>query len=672
MIKMKVINFNTVNFVEKVKALKWNYYYYYYYRKLSTEASSVLLTEKTAENSNINLNLKSENKLKIENEDDYYFENVQKNLNLNNNPLKNFKNKARENLNLKIETRENLNNSKIEAREDLNLKIKARENLKIKTRENLNLKKQNLKSGPNLSDFITNTVLKYSNETEIAPEEAHPYLPSLNAYGKKVFFDVYGCQMNVSDTEIIYSVLKSAGYERTLTLEEADVILVVTCAIRDGAEQKVWGRLASLNNLRRRRHLMGSPPLRVGLLGCMAERLKNKILEESKYVDLVAGPDAYRDLPRLLSVTEENQAAINVALSFDETYADINPVRLNGDSKSAFVTIMRGCDNMCTYCIVPFVRGRERSRPIKSILDEVRHLADSGVKEVTLLGQNVNSYRDLSEEMFPVQEKKSTELAKGFKTVYKNKIGGRRFADLLEKVAEIDPEMRIRFTSPHPKDFPDEVLHLISTKPNICKQIHLPAQSGNSAVLERMRRGYTRESYLELVNHIRELIPDIQLSSDFIAGFCGETDAEFEDTLTLMEKVQYHVAYLFQYSMREKTTAHRRFQDDVPPEVKLERMQRMANLFRAQAEKLNSQLIGTRQLVLIEGVSRRSESTLQGRTDGNTRVLIPNVEIPDGSVNRPISAGDYVVVGISTSNSNSLTGVPVSHSSISEFDKSSR
>ncbi|XP_044594021.1 CDK5RAP1-like protein, partial [Cotesia glomerata] len=552
----------------------------------------------------------------------------------------------------------------IEARENSN-------NSKIKARESLNLKKQNLKSGPNLSDFITNSALKYSNETEIAPEDPHPYLPSIKAYGKKVYFDVYGCQMNVSDTEIIYSVLKSAGYERTLTLEEADVILVVTCAIRDGAEQKVWGRLASLNNLRRRRHLMGSPPLRVGLLGCMAERLKNKILEESKYVDLVAGPDAYRDLPRLLSVTEENQAAINVALSFDETYADINPVRLNGDSKSAFVTIMRGCDNMCTYCIVPFVRGRERSRPIKSILDEVQHLADSGVKEVTLLGQNVNSYRDLSEEIFPVQ-KKTTELAKGFKTVYKNKVGGRRFADLLEKVADIDPQMRIRFTSPHPKDFPDEVLHLISTKPNICKQIHLPAQSGNSAVLERMRRGYTRESYLELVNHIRELIPDIQLSSDFIAGFCGETDAEFEDTITLMEQVQYHVAYLFQYSMREKTTAHRRFKDDVPPEVKLERMQRMANLFRAQAEKLNSQLVGTRQLVLIEGVSRRSESTLQGRTDGNTRVLIPNVEIPDGSENRPISAGDYVVVEISTSNSNSLTGIPVSHSSISEFDKSSR
>ncbi|XP_074106806.1 CDK5RAP1-like protein [Cotesia typhae] len=574
-----------------------------------------------------------------------------------------FDNNVQDNLNLK--------NSKIESRENLNLKNDPLKNSKIRVRENLNLKKHNLKSGPNLSDFIANSVLKYSNETEMAPE-AHPYLPSVQAYGKKVFFDVYGCQMNVSDTEIIYSVLKSAGYERTLTLEEADVILVVTCAIRDGAEQKVWGRLASLNNLRQRRHFMGSPPLRVGLLGCMAERLKNKILEESKYVDLVAGPDAYRDLPRLLSITEENQAAINVALSFDETYADINPVRLNADSKSAFVTIMRGCDNMCTYCIVPFVRGRERSRPIKSILEEVRHLADSGVKEVTLLGQNVNSYRDLSEENFPVQEKKSTELAKGFKTVYKNKLGGRRFADLLEKVADIDPEIRIRFTSPHPKDFPDEVLHLISSKLNICKQIHLPAQSGNSAVLERMRRGYTRESYLELVNHIRELIPDIQLSSDFIAGFCGETDAEFEDTITLMEQVQYHVAYLFQYSMREKTTAHRRFQDDVPPKVKLERMQRMANLFRFQAEKLNSQLVGTRQLVLIEGVSRRSESTLQGRTDGNTRVLIPNVEIPDGSENRSISAGDYVLVEISTSNSNSLTGVPLSHSSISEFDKKSR
>ncbi|XP_057340335.1 CDK5RAP1-like protein [Microplitis mediator] len=686
----KIINFNkSKNLIYKIQLFNNNN------NKLSSDVISTLSTDVSNLNSNagnLNLDSKAGNlnlKLKAANSNNFNLDDGNLNLETGSSNLQTG-NSNFESENLNFSERENSNelqnlnsetgssnfetgSSKMQTGnsnfESKNLNKKSRENLNLnKTKKNF--QKRDVSSGPDLADFILSNITIKTKPIKI---DDHPYLKPIKVRAQKVYFDVYGCQMNVSDTEIIYSVLKTAGYCRTMELEEADVILVVTCAIREGAEQKIWGRLASLNDLRRRRQKMGAQvPVRIGLLGCMAERLKTKILEESKYVDLVAGPDAYRDLPRLLSITESNQTAINVTLSFDETYADINPVRLNEDSKSAFVTIMRGCDNMCTYCIVPFVRGRERSRPIKSILDEVRHLADKGIREVTLLGQNVNSYRDLSEVTVAMGEnvKRETEMAKGFKTVYKTKLGGKRFADLLEKVADIDPEMRIRFTSPHPKDFPDEVLELISSKPNICKQIHLPAQSGNSEVLERMRRGYTRESYLELVQHIRDIIPDIKLSSDFIAGFCGETDEEFEDTITLIETVQYHMAYLFQYSMREKTTAHRRFKDDVPPEVKLARLQRMASLFRTQAEKLNSFQVGTRQLVLIEGRSRRSDSVLQGRTDGNTRVLVPKLSIPDQAANqsREIKSGDYIAVQISESNSNSLTGVPLYHSSIAEFE----
>ncbi|CAH1955501.1 unnamed protein product [Acanthoscelides obtectus] len=348
--------------------------------------------------------------------------------------------------------------------------------------------------------------------------------------------------MNVNDAEIVLAILKNNDFEPTKDLIEADVILILTCAIRDSAEEKIWGRLGFLKGLKRTRKKVFA-----GLLGCMAERLKTKVLETSDMVDLVAGPDSYRDLPRLLSLTDTDQRSVNVLLSLDETYADISPVRLNENSISAYVSIMRGCDNMCTYCIVPFTRGRERSRPVSSILREVEQLSEKGVKEVTLLGQNVNSYR------------------------LKPKKGGLRFADLLNRVAAVNPEMRIRFTSPHPKDFPDEVVEVIRQHSNVCKNLHMPAQSGNSVVLERMRRGYTREAYLELVRSIRLKLPDVALSSDFICGFCGETDEEFEDTLSLMEEVRYNQAYLFAYSMRERTTAHRRFKDDVPPDVKQRR-----------------------------------------------------------------------------------------------------
>ncbi|CAG0924754.1 unnamed protein product, partial [Notodromas monacha] len=390
--------------------------------------------------------------------------------------------------------------------------------------------------------------------------------------------------MNVNDADVVWTILRDAGYGRAVGPSDADVILIVTCSIREGAESKIWNKLRDLAALRKKKKSVS----RVALLGCMAERLKSKLLEgEERLVDVVCGPDAYRDLPRLLSVAEAGDQAMNVALSLEETYADLATVRLDANSVTAFVSIMRGCDNMCSYCIVPFTRGRERSRPIESILREVERLVDEGVKEVTLLGQNVNSYRDVGSDKNSVHAVKSeSRLAKGFKTVYKPKKGGIRFAELLSRVAEIDPNLRVRFTSPHPKDFPDEVrrlsallreclffhllnnlsarimatpfipidqvLQVIRNNPNVCKNIHLPAQSGNSEILEKMRRGYTREAYLELVDHIRSLIPNIGLSSDFICGFSGETDEQFQDTLTLMEAVKYNFAYLFPYSLLSK------------------------------------------------------------------------------------------------------------------------
>ncbi|XP_017752919.1 PREDICTED: CDK5RAP1-like protein [Eufriesea mexicana] len=524
------------------------------------------------------------------------------------------------------------------------------------------------KNGPSLKDFL-------APKTEISTDYSIdvpniPYINDINGSNQKVYFEVYGCQMNVNDTEVVWSILKSHGYEKVDRIEKANIILLVTCAIRDNAEQKIWNKLDSLRYLKKRKKRSS---VKIGLLGCMAERLKNKIIERDKFVDVIAGPDSYKDLPRLLSVPD-NETAINVVLSFDETYADITPVRLNPNSTSAFVSIMRGCDNMCTYCIVPFTRGRERSRPIDSIVKEVQFLSDDGVKEIVLLGQNVNSYRDTSQSEFYVSYNTGTHLAKGFKTVYKDKKGGRRFCDLLDEVSRINPEIRIRFTSPHPKDFPDEVLQLIAERPNICKEIHLPAQSGNSVVLERMRRGYTRESYIDLVHRIREIIPNIYLSSDFITGFCGETEEEFQDTLSLMELVKYNRAFLFSYSMREKTTAHRRYKDDVAPSVKQNRLERMISTYRTEAEKLNKLQIGQLQLVLVDELSKRSNEGFQAKNDGNTRVVISSKIIPTekySNEKRSIKIGDYVVVKIQDANSHTLTGIPLYHSSIAEFASSS-
>ncbi|XP_001607691.1 CDK5 regulatory subunit-associated protein 1 [Nasonia vitripennis] len=525
------------------------------------------------------------------------------------------------------------------------------------------LQKKNLTNGPGLGHFLS----KPSHRSEVESEKI-PYLSPLDGDLQKVYLEVYGCQMNVNDTEVVSAILKKHNYKITKDIMDANVILLVTCAIRENAENKVWNKLKQFRILKERKVVS-----KIGLLGCMAERLKHKIIEKEKIVDIIAGPDSYKDLPRLLAISNEHETAINVALSLDETYADVTPVRLNPDSKAAYVSIMRGCDNMCTYCIVPFTRGRERSRPISSILDEVQQLSDQGIKEVTLLGQNVNSYRDISESKYytSADTPQKTNLVKGFNTVYKTKLGGLRFSHLLDKVSLINPEMRIRFTSPHPKDFPDEVIHLIAERPNICKQIHLPAQSGSTDVLTRMRRGYSREAYLDLVYHIRNIIPDIAISSDFIAGFCNETEKEFEETLTLIEEVKYTTAFLFAYSMREKTTAYRRYSDNVDKKIKIQRLQKMIKLYRTEVERLYKNSIGKQQLVLVEGESKRSVKDLQGRNDGNVKVIFPNEPIPSSNTStsyKPIQNGDYIVVHICNANSQILRGIPLYHSSIREFN----
>ncbi|XP_012866555.1 PREDICTED: CDK5 regulatory subunit-associated protein 1 isoform X1 [Dipodomys ordii] len=515
-----------------------------------------------------------------------------------------------------------------------------------------------LATGPTFQHFLRNTSAPQEKPSLPELEDPPPYLTVEELLGRqrKVYLETYGCQMNVNDTEIAWSILQKSGYLRTSNLQEADVVLLVTCSIREKAEQTIWNRLHQLKALKTKRP-RSRVPLRVGILGCMAERLKEEILNREKIVDLLAGPDAYRDLPRLLAVAESGQQAANVLLSLDETYADVMPVQTSPSATSAFVSIMRGCDNMCSYCIVPFTRGRERSRPVASILEEVRKLSDQGLKEVTLLGQNVNSFRDNSEVQF--NNAASTNLSRGFSANYKSKQGGLRFSHLLDQVSRIDPEMRIRFTSPHPKDFPDEVLQLIRERDNICKQIHLPAQSGSSRVLAAMRRGYSREAYLELVHHIRDIIPGVSLSSDFIAGFCGETEEDHLQTVSLLRDVQYNVGFLFAYSMRQKTRAYHRLKDDVPEEVKLRRLEELINVFREEASKTNKTFVGCTQLVLVEGLSKRSSTELCGRNDGNLKVVFPDVEMED--VTNPeltgrAQPGDYVLVKITSASSQTLRG----------------
>jgi len=427
--------------------------------------------------------------------------------------------------------------------------------------------------------------------------------------GRKVYIESYGCAMNFSDSEIVASVMVDMGFETVGTYKEADVIFINTCSIRDNAEQRVRNRLREFGSIKKHK-----PGALIGVLGCMAERLKAKFLEEEKLVDLVVGPDAYRDLPGLINQVDEGERAVNVLLSREETYADISPLRLNSNGITAFVSIMRGCDNMCSFCVVPFTRGRERSRDAHSIVQEVRDLAAAGYKEVTLLGQNVDSYKWANEE--------GTEKV--------------NFAQLLALTAELDPNVRVRFSTSHPKDITDEVLHTMAKYENICKYIHLPIQSGNSRVLDIMNRTYTREWYLERVDAIRRILPQAAISTDIIVGFCTETEAEHQDTLSLMAEVNFSFAYMYMYSERPGTLAAKRFSDDIPEEVKNRRLNEIIEQQHRSSHKRVLEQLGKVQKVLIESFSKKSDKDYAGRSDQNTTVIFP--------VDERFKPGDYVHV----------------------------
>lgn len=480
------------------------------------------------------------------------------------------------------------------------------------------------------------------------------------------YIRTYGCQMNVNDTSILSAILQDYGYKLVENESEAEIYLIMTCAIRESAEDKIWNRLRQLKKLKQDpKH----PLKQVGMLGCMAERLKSKVLETENSVDIVAGPDAYRDLPRLFSINKmSKEKAINCLLSFDETYSDIRPITKVNEVTS-FLSITRGCDNLCSYCVVPFTRGRERSRALPTIIDEVKGLVSRGIKEVTLLGQNVNSYRDLATKPETIGRLDLVDLvrgkespASGFGTVYKPRVRGLTFDVLLEEVAKISTELRIRFTSPHPKDFTDDVIDVMSRYPNIARCIHLPAQSGSDSVLERMRRGYTKEAYLQLVDRLRASMPDLAITSDFITGFCGESEADHEETIDLIKRIRYNFIYVFPYSDRDKTSAHHNLDDNVPHDVKVRRLEEIRDLFRAQATEINQSLIHSSQLVLVEATSRRSEDRWQGRADNNVKTILPRVECLDlkSGYIRQIQPGDYVNCQIETANSQTLYAKPIS------------
>jgi len=447
---------------------------------------------------------------------------------------------------------------------------------------------------------------------------------------KKLYLESYGCQMNFSDSEVVASILSENGYATTRNIEEAHLVLLNTCSIRDNAEQRVRKRLTEFKSLKKQH-----PEMVVGILGCMAERLKKKLLEEEQLVDLVAGPDAYRDLPHLIQEVGTGQKAVNVLLSREETYADITPVRLDQGGVSAFVTIMRGCDNMCSFCVVPFTRGRERSRNPETIVEECRNLFENGYREVTLLGQNVDSYRwNLTAKGERLKEDEATV----------------NFAQLLVMVAAVSPQLRVRFSTSHPKDMTDEVLHAMASHHNICKYIHLPVQSGNSEVLYRMNRGYTRAWYLQRIEAIRRLIPHCAISTDIIAGFCGETKEEHQDTVSLMEEVGFDYAYMFKYSERPKTLAERKYTDDIPDATKGERLTEIIELQTRTSAKRNQNQIGQIQEILVEGPSKRSEAQYCGRNSQNNMVVFDKKNAVKGT---------YVKVRIEGSTSATLLGTIV-------------
>lgn len=466
-------------------------------------------------------------------------------------------------------------------------------------------------------DLITKVHDEARQGEAVAPREGDQ-----TRYSRKFYIESYGCQMNFADSEVIASILQQSGYGATRNVEEADLVFLNTCSIREKAEQTVRKRLSEFRQLKR-----NNPGMLIGMLGCMAERLKNNLLEEEKLVDMVVGPDAYRTLPVLINQADEGQKAVNVLLSREETYADISPVRLNSNGVTAFVSIMRGCNNMCSFCVVPFTRGRERSRDAYSIVAECRDLWENGYKEVTLLGQNVDSYYwhhpETGEEV--------------------------TFAKLMSMVAGINPQLRIRFSTSHPKDITDEVLEVMASHENICNYIHLPVQSGSTRVLQLMNRTYTREWYLAKVKKIREVIPDCGISSDVIAGFCTETEKEHQETLDLMQQSAYDFSYMFMYSERPGTLAARRYEDDIPMDVKQRRLEEIVALQNRMSLESNKKDIGKSFKVLIEGDSRRSAADWMGRNSQNKVIVFPKN-------NQQLRPGDYVMVEVNACTQGTLLG----------------
>ena len=438
---------------------------------------------------------------------------------------------------------------------------------------------------------------------------------------KNLYIETYGCQMNLSDSEIVGSIMAEEGYKTSDAAENADIIFINTCSIRDNAEKRIRKRLREIKKMKK-----ANPDLKVGILGCMAERLKQQLLDEEEMVDLIVGPDAYRDLPNLIKTVESGRRAINVLLSEDETYSEIEPVRLGSNTVSAYISIMRGCENFCTYCVVPFTRGKERSRDPQTILNEAQDLVAKGYKEVTLLGQNVNSY------------------------TWENNGESLSFPELIAKVAAVSPELRVRFATSHPKDISDELIKTIAKTPNICNAIHLPIQSGSNTVLKRMNRKYTREWYMDRITTIKKYIPECGLSTDIIAGFCGETEEEHKETLALMEWVGYDYAFMFKYSERPNTIAQKKFVDDVPEDVKSSRLTEIIALQQELALRSNKENIGKTFEVLVEGFSKRSDADLAGRNSQNKMLVFPK---------KNFKVGDYVLVKVTSCTAATLIGEAV-------------
>jgi tRNA-2-methylthio-N6-dimethylallyladenosine synthase len=474
-------------------------------------------------------------------------------------------------------------------------------------------------------DYVTDKVSPNNREQHDENRQGEAFAPFTidpNQYKKRFYIESYGCAMNFADSEVVASILNKEGFGATRNVEEADLIFINTCSIREKAEQTVRKRLTEFRKLK-----LQKKGMLVGVLGCMAERLKSKFLEEEKLVDMVVGPDAYRTLPALVEEAEGGQKAVNVLLSREETYADISPVRLDSNGVSAFVSIMRGCNNMCSFCVVPFTRGRERSRDTDSIIHECKDLFEQGYKEVTLLGQNVDSY-------YFVDEKKDETVT---------------FASLLEKVALISPLLRVRFSTSHPKDITDDVLHTMAKYHNICKYIHLPVQSGSTRVLQLMNRTYTREWYMGKVDRIREIMPDCGISSDIIAGFCTEEEKDHQDTLDIMEYSRYDFSYMFFYSERPGTLAQRRYKDDIPGEVKKRRLQEIVEMQNRLSLESNKKDIGKTFEVLIEGDSKKNETEWKGRSSQNKVIVFPKE-------NSELKKGDYVMVKVTGCTQATLLG----------------